>query len=264
MTAATSPERADLLGRVAIVTGAGRDPGRAVARTMAAAGARLWCIDTDLDGAKQTVDAVVAAGGQADLQAADVTARAEIEAAVDEIRRREGRIDVLCTVACEPGDGRLVEDIDPDDFDRIFRANFKGTLFACQAAGRAMVAAGRGSIVSVSSAVIDVPISNTGSYAVSAAAVAFLTKVFAKEVGEHNVRVNTVALSPAMGFSPFPAGDGDPAPDAFVAKVEADSVLGRKGTVNDLGELAVFLASDASAAITGQTIRLSGGWTMPW
>jgi 3-oxoacyl-[acyl-carrier protein] reductase len=263
VSAAPAPERADLAGRVAIVTGAASEPGRAVAQALAAAGARVWCIDTDVAGASGTVEAVTAAGGQADLQPADVTVRAEIGAAVDEILRRGGRVDVLCNVASQPGDGALIEDIDDGDFDRVFRSNFKSALFASQAAGRAMAAAGRGSIVSMSSAVIDVPAGHTGSYAVSAAAVAYFTKVFAKEIGEHNVRVNAVAPGPAMGFSPFADG-GDPGPDALAARAEAGAVLGRTGSAEDLGALALFLASDASAYITGQTIRLSGGWTMPW
>jgi 3-oxoacyl-[acyl-carrier protein] reductase len=263
MSGGPGRERTDLAGRVVIVTGAASDAGRAVAQATAGAGAHVWCIDTDVAGATGTAEAVTAAGGRADVHAADVTVRAEIGAAVDEILRQSGRVDVLCNVASQPGDGALIEDIEAGDFDGDFRSNYKGTLFASQAAGRAMVAAGRGSIVSMSSAVIDVPISHTGAYAVSAAAVAFFTKVLAKEIGEHNVRVNAVAPSPVLGFSPFPDG-GDPGPDALAARAEAGAVLGRTGTVDDLGELVLFLASDASAYLTGQTIRLSGGWTMPW
>jgi 3-oxoacyl-[acyl-carrier protein] reductase len=264
MSADPTPDRPALAGRVAVVTGAASAPGRAVALALATAGAYVWCIDADADAAKETVSAVIASGGQADLQAADVTVQAEVDAAVGEILGKDGRIDVLCTVASQPGDGTLIEDIDADDFDRIFRGNFKATLFAAQAAGRAMVEAGHGSIISVLSGVIDVPVAGTGSYAVSAAAIAFLTKVLAKEAGDHGVRVNAIAAGPDAGFSPFPPDD-EPALAAFAAKADTDAVLKRTGTADELGALAVFLASDAdAAAVTGQTIRMSGGWTMPW
>ncbi len=264
MTAATIAQQRALSGRVAIVTAAGSEPGRAVALALAGAGARVWCIDIDDAAAKAAATAVGDAGGQADALLADVGARPETEAVVAEIVRQDGRIDVLCNVAGQPGDGSLIEDLDITDFDRLFRTSFKGTMFACQAAGRVMAAAGQGSIVNVSSAIIDVPAVGTGAYAVTAAAIAFLTKVLAKEIGESNVRVNAIAAGLDQGFTPFlPPGD-DLAATAYAGLPQQGPVLPRDGTPADLGGLALFLASDESAFLTGQTIRLSGGWTMPW
>ncbi len=264
MTVQTAALQQDLLGRVAIVTAAGSDPGRAVAVALAAAGARICCLDADGAAAKATANAVADVGGTAEAHPADAGDRAEIEAVIGEIARAEGRIDVLCTVACESGDGSLIEDLDAGEFDRLFRAGFKGTMLACQAAGRAMTEAGRGAIVNVSSAIIDVPAARTGAYAITAAAIAFLTKILAREVGGHGVRVNAIAAGPGQGFSPFGPGQDDLAAAAYAGLPEAGPVLGRDGTPGDVGGLAVFLASDASAYLTGQTIRLSGGWTMPW
>jgi 3-oxoacyl-[acyl-carrier protein] reductase len=260
MTGMTVP----LSGRVAVVTAAGSDPGRAIAMALADAGARVWCVDADQAGAETTAQEITQTGGQASAYAADAGVRADIEAGVTEIAGQAGRIDVLCNVAGRPGDGALIEDLDVTDFDTLFRANFKGTMFACQAAGKVMAKAGRGSIINVTSAIIDVPAARTGNYAVAAAAIGFLTKVLAREVGEHDVRVNAIAGGPDQGLDPFRPADSGLTAAAYHGLPQPGQVLKRAGTPADLGGLAVFLAADASAHITGQTIRVSGGWTMPW
>ena len=253
-----------LAGRVAIVTRAGSDPGRAVALALAGAGARVCCLDADDAAAKAAATAVADAGGSADAYATDTGNGAEIDAVVADIAATEGRIDVLCTVAAEPGDGSLLEDVGTAEFDRLFRAGFKAAMLTCRAAGRVMTEAGHGSIINVSSAIIDIPAARTGAYAITAAAIDFLTKVLAREVGGQGVRVNAIAAGPAQGFSPFTAARADLAAAAYAGLPEPGPVLTHAGTPDDLGGLAVFLAGDESASLTGQTIRLSGGWTMPW
>lgn len=254
-------EGIDLGGRIAVVTGTATSPGRAAAVVLGRAGAHVCCIDPAVGDCQETVAIIEEFGGHASSHRASPDARLEVDEVISAIASHHGRIDIMCTTASQPGDGKQIEDIDVADFDRVFRANFMSALFGAQSAGRIMAAIGGGSIICMSSAIIDVPASRTGSFAIAAAAVAFLAKVMAKEVGERNVRVNAIAPSPNIGGSPFPA-DAEAA--AFSKQVESKAVLARAGVADDFAQLVLFLASDAAAYITGQTIRLTGGWTMPW
>lgn len=261
-----NPQNMSLDGRTAFVTGAGSGIGREVAITLAGAGARVTCADLDGDSAAQTAELINRGSGPtAWAIALDVTDRTQVEAAVARSARDMGSLDVLCNIAGVPGDLTSVADLDEDSFDRIFRTHFKGVLYGCQAALRLMIPAGRGSIINTGSSATDLGIANVTSYAVSKAAITMMTRNLATEVGSHGIRANVVA----PGFVPTPLSmdrhDGtDEEAQDYQTAWAARSPLRRVGSATDVAQQFLYLASDASSFVTGQTLRANGGATMPW
>jgi len=251
---------APLVGQAAIVTGVGQSVGRAIALRLAADGAHVLCADRDGAAAAEVRDEAISGGGEAEAAAVDVRARASLDQAVAQVLAANRRLSVLCNADTIAGDGYLLADLPEKAFDEVFGTNFLGVLYGCQAAGRAMTAAGGGSIVNVISATLDQSVPGSGSYAIANASVALLTKVMAREVGSARVRVNAIAITPVDGSPGSYDVPGATDPDDPAAL----GVLGRAGVPDDVVGLAAFLASDASAYLTGQTIRLSGGRTMQW
>jgi 3-oxoacyl-[acyl-carrier protein] reductase len=251
-------------GRAALVTGAASGIGAAIAEVLAGAGARVAAVDVDAAGAEATAERVLESGGTARAFRCDVASRSEVEATVAAAHAAFSRLDVLCNVAGVPSDGPLA-DVPEGEVDRVLGINLKGTLFACQATLRVMAAQRSGSIVNVSSAVIDSPAAGYGLYAISKAGVASLTQTLALEAGPLGVRVN--ALAPGATLTAFtqrhlrgPDGAVDAARlDAFVGAMRARSPLGRVGEASDQAWLALYLASDASRFCTGQIWRANGG-----
>lgn len=254
----------DLSGRVAVITGAASGIGEATARTLAAAGAAVVAADIDAEGAERTAADIVAAGGRAVAQRTDVTDRAQVEALIDRAVAEFGQLDVMCNIAGVAADGPVLE-ITEEQFDRLFAINTKGVLFGCQAAARVMIPRRSGSIINVSSTVIDTPAPGYGLYAMTKAAVAQLTMTLAFELGRYGIRVNTVA--PGMTVTPFTARhayreDGtidQERYDAFVERMRKLSPLGVVGEAQDQAWLIWYLASDAARFCTGQVWRANGG-----
>jgi 3-oxoacyl-[acyl-carrier protein] reductase len=251
-------------GRGAVVTGAASGIGAAIAEVLAAAGARVVLGDVNQAGAAAVAEGIRAAGGEAHAQGCDVARRADVEALVARAQRDFGRLDVLCNVAGVPSDGPLAE-VSDAEFERVLAINLRGTLYGCQAALRVMGTQQGGSIVNVSSAVIDAPAAGYGVYAISKAAVASLTQTLALEAGPLGVRVN--AIAPGATVTAFtsrhlrgPDGKTDPQRlDAFVDAMRRRSPLGRVGEAIDQAWLALYLATDASRFCTGQIWRANGG-----
>lgn len=251
-------------GRVAAVTGAASGIGAACAEVLSAAGAAVLLGDLDEPGAEAVAGRIRAAGGTASVQRCDVSRRADVEAFVDRAARELGGLDVLCNVAGVPSDGPLAEVTDAE-FDRVLGINLKGVLYGCQAALRVMGPQGAGSIINVSSAVIDAPTAGYGVYAITKAAVASLTQTLALEAGPSGVRVN--AIAPGATVTAFtsrhlrgPDGETDPARlEAFLDAMRQRSPLGTVGEALDQAWLVLYLASDASRFSTGQIWRANGG-----
>ena len=191
-TAQSVHDAFDLTGRVALVTGAGGGIGRTTAEVLAGAGATVVCADIDAAAADETASGILGQGGKAESAQLDVSVRGAASTLVGHITARHGGLHVMCNIAGIMIDSSII-DVDPDEFDRILSVNLKGVLYGCQAAGKAMVAQGGGSIVNMSSAAVLTPSPGIGPYAICKAGVAQLTKSMAVEVGEHGVRVNTVA-----------------------------------------------------------------------
>ncbi len=257
----------DLTGRVALVTGAGSGIGRTTAEVLAGAGAVVVCADIDADGASETAGTILTQGGRAESAALDVSAPGATTALVEQIVARHGGLHVMCNIAGIMIDSSIIE-LDPGEFDRILSVNLKGVLYGCQAAGKAMVAQGGGSIVNMASAAVLTPAPGVGPYAICKAGVAQLTQSMAVEVGEHGVRVNTVA----PGFVPtkmtaryYTNPDGtidEEAKKATLAPMARFSPLRRVGDTADIAYCVLYLASDASSFVTGQLLSPNGGVAM--
>jgi 3-oxoacyl-[acyl-carrier protein] reductase len=251
-------------GRVAAVTGAANGIGAACAEVLATAGAHVLLGDVDEAGADAVAERIRSFGGTALVQRCDVALRAEVQAFVERAARELGRLDVLCNVAGVPSDGPLA-DVTEAEFDRVLGINLKSVLYACQAALPVMATRGAGSIINVSSGVIDAPTAGYGVYAMTKAAVASLTQTLALEAGPQGVRVN--AIAPGATLTAFtkrhlegPDGETDPARlEAFLDAMRQRSPLGRVGDALDQAWLVLYLASDASRFSTGQIWRANGG-----
>ncbi len=252
-----------LAGQVAFVTGAGSGMGQAIAQTLAAAGAHVQCADINTAGAEQTASGIRAAGGSAGHAELDVTDQAAVGSAVAELARARGRLDVMCNIAGVTSLGTALLDTDETGFDKNFSVHFKGVLFGCQAAVKAMKGRG-GSIINMSSTTIDITRRRTLDYTIGKGCVAALTRVLAKEAGPHGIRVN--ALAPGFVATPgftYNLREGAHRDAHFQGWYDM-SPLGRISSAEEIGNQVLYLASAASSFVTGQILRANGGATMPW
>ncbi|HZY89846.1 MAG TPA: SDR family oxidoreductase [Gemmataceae bacterium] len=246
----------DLRGRVALVSGAAQGMGRAMALALAEAGADLVLADLNAAGAGKTAEDIKVLGRRALALACDVSAPEQVRAAFAVLDREFGRIDFLGNVAGEAVRARP-EEISLDDVEWTWRNLVYGRFCCCQEAGRRMLAAGRGSIVNIGS-LASITAMGRGhvAYSMAMGAVAQMTRELSTEWAGRGVRVN--AILPAQVVNP-----------GLEARMAADPGLrtkflsgiptGRLGRPDDIRGLAVFLASDASAWITGALIPMDGG-----
>ncbi|KOG40364.1 SDR family NAD(P)-dependent oxidoreductase [Streptomyces decoyicus] len=252
----------DLTGRTAIVTGAAAGIGRATAVLLAEAGATVHCADLDGQGVEATATAITASGGSAHAHHLDVTRRGEIAAVVDAARSATGRLDVMANIAGIMHSSAVLETEDAD-LDRVWNTNFKGVLYGCQEAARAMIATGtRGSVVNMASGAIDTGAPGLLCYGAAKAAVVQLTKTLATEVGGHGIRVNAVA--PGWVRTAMTERHTAEAQQQAERPMIRMSPLGRVGEPEDIAHTVLHLASDASSFMTGQILRPNGGVAMPW
>ncbi|MGE0305816.1 MAG: SDR family NAD(P)-dependent oxidoreductase [Acidimicrobiia bacterium] len=245
-------------GGVAVVTGAGSGLGRSVALRLAGLGLTTACLDRDAAQAEAVADEIVSSGGAAVALAVDVGERAQVLDAVADVGERFGRLDVMANIAGISRISRLV-DTTEDEIEQMVRVTLMGVYFGCQAAARLMTSRGRGSIINMSSTAIDVPTAGLGSYSACKAAVAMLTKVLAVELGPIGIRVNAVA--PGFVLTPMTTSRRDA---ERIKEMREASALNEIATPADVADLFAFLASDASRMVTGQTIRVNAGASMPW
>ncbi len=244
-------------GQVALVTGAARGLGRAIALALAEAGASVALGLRDKN-ADSGVTAEVEVRGQKALPVQmDMSDPAQIARAVDEVVERFGRLDLLVNnTGIAPVN--LALDVNEHDFDRTLAINLKGTFFACQAAGRVMKRQGGGRIVNMSSQAGFVALPTESVYCMTKAGIAHLTKCLAVEWGPFGINVNAVA--PTFIHTP----GTEPAlsrPEFRAATVENIAALHRIGEPPEVAGAVVFLASPAASLITGHTLLIDGGWT---
>jgi NAD(P)-dependent dehydrogenase (short-subunit alcohol dehydrogenase family) len=248
----------DLTGRVALVTGAARGLGEAIALALAHAGADVVLGLRDAAATPSVAGEIERLGRRAIPLQMDVTRRDEVEAAVAAALAAAGRIDILVNNA-GLGPETPAEDVTEADFDLTCAVNLKGTFFVSQAVGRAMIAQGGGTIVNLGSQAGEVALPGEAVYCMTKAAIHHLTRCLAIEWGTHGIRVNAVAPTFIATPGTAPALD-DPAFRADV--LERIAGLHRVGEPMDVAGAVVFLASDAASLITGHTLLIDGGWTV--
>jgi 3-oxoacyl-[acyl-carrier protein] reductase len=246
-----------LEGRVGVVTGAGGGLGEGECLALAAAGAAVACVETDDRKLRTIVEAVEAAGGRALGVRADVSDRPSVEAMAEQVAEELGGIDILVNnAAIYPS--RPWTEITEEEWDRVLAVNLKGYYLCARACFSSMAARGQGRIVNLSSVTFFIGFENLLDYVSSKGGVIGFTRALAKEVASRGITVNAIA----PGAFPTDAEKIHPDPAGYNQWVLDRQSLKRRGRPADIGNLVVFLASDAAAFLTGQTIVLDGGWAM--
>lgn len=243
----------DLIDQVAIVTGASRGIGRAIAHRLAREGATVICTGRDL----KTLDATVAeiaegSGGAAEAAAFDVGDAGAAKRIVEEVRERFGRLDILVNNAGITRDQIFVR-MKPEEWRDVLATDLDGVFFMTQPAAKIMMRQRRGRIVNVSSVVGIMGNAGQANYAAAKAALIGLTKSLARELGSRNITVNAVA--PGYIRTDMTAGLTDAQRQALLATL----AIPRLGTPEDVAEAVNFLVGPGGSYITGVVLNISGG-----
>ncbi len=245
--------------RVALVTGGASGIGRATCLALADQGARVAVADINLPGAQQVAEEVHRRGGQARAVHMDVTDRAQVVRAVQEVLDAWGRIDVLVNAA---GWDRIVPFLESTEelWDEIIRINFRGVLNTCHVVLPHMVRQGGGVVVNISSDAGRVGSSGEAVYSGAKGAVIAFSKALAREMARHNIRVNVVA--PGLTDTPLLQQIIQAGNEKLIDAIVRSTPMRRVARPEEVAEAVVFLASDRASFITGQTLSVSGGLTM--
>jgi 3-oxoacyl-[acyl-carrier protein] reductase len=241
----------DLSGRVALVTGASRGIGRAIAMRLSVQGAVVVAAARG-DNAAATAEEIRAGGGRADVLALDVTDGAAIESAIASVLERHGRIDVLVNNAGITRD-QLMLRLKREDWDAVIATNLTSAYSLTQAVLKPMIRQRSGRIVCISSVVGQSGNAGQANYAASKAGLIGFAKSVALEVASRNITVNVVA--PGMIATDMTAALPEKTREAIVARIP----LGRLGASDDIAAAVCFLVSDEAAYITGQVLAVNGG-----
>lgn len=248
-----------LKGKTAIITGARRGIGKAIALTFAEAGADIAACDYVKEG---ELEAVVGEIKQTKRRAvairADISRKSDVERMVQAVMKRFGRIDILVNCAAILGEKTPVLDWAEKDYDAVVDVDLKGCFLCSQAAGKVMKAQGGGVIVSIASVDAMFPSRQSMPYSAAKAGVVMLTKSLAAELGPCNIRANAIApgwVQTEMTKKRWGTPEGK-------QQIEAGIPLGRMAQPLDIAAAALFLASDFSRYMTGQTIIVDGGITL--
>jgi len=243
---------AQLDGKIAIVTGAARGIGQAIAVKLAAEGADVAICDLDKEWLSETAGKITALGRRVECLAVDVSKADEVQGVIDQVEKAFGRIDILVNNAGITKDGFLAR-MTEADWDAVLDVNLKGTFLFTKAVSRPMMKQRSGVIVNVASIIGLIGNAGQCNYAASKAGVIALTKSVAKELASRNIRANAVA----PGF--IQTKMTEKLPEDIKKKMLEAIPLGRFGLPEDVANVVLFLASDAASYVTGQVLTVCGG-----
>jgi 3-oxoacyl-[acyl-carrier protein] reductase len=244
-----------LANQVAVVTGAGRGIGRAIALRFAAAGADVVCVSRTAENSEKVAGEVRALGRKAWAHAVDVTDSAAVDAAGEKIMTEAGRVDILVNNAGITRDGLLMRMSD-EDWDIVLNTNLKGAFLFTRTFSRTLIKQRSGRIINIASIVGLIGNAGQCNYAASKAALIGFTKSVAKELASRGITVNAVA--PGFIETDMTAGLKEELKAALLKQIP----MNRLGQAEDIAEAALYLASPAARYVTGQVLTVDGGMTM--
>lgn len=246
----------DLTGKTAIVTGSARGLGKAMARGLLGAGARVTVCSRTASEVDATTAEFKRAGYDVMPMTFDATKRADCQLLVDETVKRFGRLDVL--IANHGGGAyQMAEDVDDASWDRVIAQNLTSAFYCCQIAARQMIKQkSGGSIIVTSSTSSSVAFKGLMSYGAAKGGVDQMVRQMAMEWGQHGIRVN--AINP--GYTTHRHRSGYDPDSPAEQEVKRWTPLGRSGRADEMAGPAIFLASDASSFVTGVSLPVDGGW----
>ncbi len=245
----------DLSGKVALVTGASRGIGKAIALRLAEAGADVAVLATTEDRARPVAEEIRARGRNALAIGGDVADFAFAAGAVEKTVAELGRLDIVVNNAGITKDGLFLR-MSEEDFDRVISVNLKGCFNFCRAAARPLTKARDGRIVNVTSIVGLVGNAGQANYAAAKAGIVGMTRSLAKEFGSRNITANAVA--PGFVTTDMTAGLSDAVKEAS----REATPLRRFGSPDEIADAVVYLASDRASYITGQVLTVDGGMSL--
>ncbi len=244
-----------LTGKVAVVTGASRGIGKAMALELAGHGALIVASARNQELLDALVAEIVADGGEAVAIAGDVSIAADADRLMAQAVENYGRLDILVNNAGITRDSLLIR-MKEEDWDAVLDTNLKGAFLCTRAAAKVMARQKSGRIINISSVVGEMGNAGQVNYSASKAGLLGLTKATARELARRNVTVN--AITPGFIVTDMTDGLSDKARESLIAQIP----LGRLGEVEDIAHSVVFLASDQAGYITGQILGVNGGMYM--
>jgi 3-oxoacyl-[acyl-carrier protein] reductase len=245
----------ELANQVAVVTGAGRGIGQAIALKLAAAGANVACVDLKLEFCTETVEKATALGVKAWGFAANVAEAASVDAAVEQIVAATGKVDILVNNAGITKDGLLMR-MSEADWDAVLDINLKGTFLFTKAFSRSFLKQRSGRIVNIASVIGLIGNAGQCNYGASKAGVIGFTKSAARELASRGITVN--AIAPGFIETAMTAKISPEAREGLLKQIP----LGSLGQPEDVANAVLFLASPAARYITGQVLAVDGGMAM--